>query len=103
MKDTFFENLLSYREQLVDQAFVDNLFKKINRRHQIRNLIISMCAIVGLFSLSMVNSLDWIALPAISQSLASIELPHITFSPESFSVLSVLLFIFIASWLIAAD
>ena len=103
MTDQFLESLLSYREKLVDQTFVDNVFKKINRMHRIRSFIISLCAIVGVLSLSMVNSLDWLVFPSFGESLSFIQLTDISVSSESFTVLTLLTFVFITSWLILAD
>jgi len=67
MNDSLLSQLLSYKTQLVDQAFIDNLMSRVKRFERVRYLIIAVCALLGIFSLSRVTSLKHLTLPDMAQ------------------------------------
>ena len=101
LNDEFFTEFLAYKSHLVDQVFVDKLMNKIDRFQKIRHLMIALCCLVGVFSLTTVNSLDWLVLPQFTDKSILIEMSNLSMESVSAIVLGAMLAL--AIWLITAE
>jgi len=101
MSDAFLSKLLQYRSLLVDREFIKNILKEIDRFQSIRQLIISICSLLGLLSFLSVVSLDWmrnfdIAASNILEAFA--ELPT-----ESIAMVVMSSILILGFWLVVDD
>ena len=115
MQDSFLSQLLSYKSQLIDQVFVDNLMKRIKKFERVRYLIIAVCALVGSISLtqgalfqdtlSQVASFEWPTLPELAQFSLFNRLTQVLAEQpaETYSVVVLASMLTLAAWLVATD
>ncbi len=105
MHDSFLSQLLSYKTPLIDKDFVDRLMFRVKRFERIRYLIIAICALVGVFSLSQVTSLKHLTLPDLAQFSLLIEfkVSMATLPVESLSAIVLGSMLTLSVWLFIAD
>ena len=110
MNDPFLSQLLGYKAQLIDQDFIDRLMFRVKRFERIRYVIIAICALLGVFSLSRVSlkgitSFEHLSLPDMAQfSLLNQLSESATKLPvESFTAIILGSMLTLAVWLFITD